>query len=59
LQWDPACLAFHETKRPVMTASMWQVRQPVYRGSIGRWRNYREHLGPLLEGLKELVPDDD
>ena len=59
LQWDPACLAFHETKRPVMTASMWQVRQPVYRGSIGRWRNYRAHLGPLLEGLKGLEPNDD
>jgi hypothetical protein len=59
LEWDPACLAFHETERPVMTASVWQVRQPLYSSSVGRWRNYRRHLGPLLQGLRGLVPDDD
>ena len=48
LEWDPACLAFHETERPVMTASVWQVRQPLYSSSAGRWRHYRKHLGPLL-----------
>jgi hypothetical protein len=58
LEWEPACLAFHETERPVFTASLWQVRQPLYSSSVGRWRNYRTHLGPLLEGLKGLVPDD-
>ncbi|WP_158932599.1 sulfotransferase [Acidisphaera sp. S103] len=59
LDWEPACLAFHETERPVFTASLWQVRQPLYSSSVGRWRNYRKHLGPLLDGLKGLVPDDD
>ena len=59
LEWDPACLAFHETERPVMTASVWQVRQPLYSSSAGRWRHYRKHLGPLLEGLKGLVPGGD
>jgi tetratricopeptide (TPR) repeat protein len=59
LNWDPACLAFHETERPVLTASLWQVRQPLYSTSVGRWRHYRKHLGPLLEGLKDIVPADD
>ncbi len=49
LEWEPACLNFHETERSVVTASIWQVRQPIYTGSIGRWRNYAKHLGPLLE----------
>ena len=59
LEWDPACLAFHETERPVLTASVWQVRQPLYSSSVGRWRHYRAHLGPLLEGLRGLVPEDE
>lgn len=58
LEWDPACLAFHETERAVLTASQWQVRQPIYSDSIGRWRLYEKHLGPLLEGLKGYVPED-
>jgi tetratricopeptide (TPR) repeat protein len=56
LEWDPACLAFHKSQRVVLTASNWQVRQPIYTGSIGRWRRYEAHLGPLLEGLAGLVP---
>jgi tetratricopeptide (TPR) repeat protein len=48
LQWEPACLDFHRTDRPVFTASCWQVRQPIYRRSIGRWHRYARHLGPLL-----------
>jgi len=59
LPWDPACLSFHKTERVVMTASHWQVRQPLYATSVGRWRPYRKHLGPLLDGLKGLIPDDD
>lgn len=59
LPWDPACLEFQKTERPVLTASVWQVRQPLYSTSVGRWRRYRSHLGPLLEGLKGLVPEDD
>jgi hypothetical protein len=49
--WDPACLEFHRTQRPIHTASAWQVRQPLYRQSIGRWRNYEKHLGALSEAL--------
>ncbi|HLY57501.1 MAG TPA: sulfotransferase [Stellaceae bacterium] len=49
LDWDPACLAFHETERSVKTASTWQVRQPLYNTSVGRWRHYERHIGPLLE----------
>jgi Flp pilus assembly protein TadD len=49
LAWDPACLRFHETKRPVRTLSARQVREPLFRRSIGRARPYREWLGPLIE----------
>lgn len=59
LPWDPACLEFQKTERPILTASVWQVRQPLYNTSVGRWRKYRSHLGPLLDGLKGLVPADD
>ncbi len=51
LDWDPACLAFHTTERPVRTASAAQVRQPIYDASIGRWRRYGAELGPLLAAL--------
>ena len=52
LGWDERCLEFHRTPRPVHTASSWQVRQPVYRHSIQRWRNYERHLEPLREALR-------
>ena len=51
LEWDDRCLDFHLTERSVHTASGWQVRQPIYRRSVGRWRNYERHLGPLREAL--------
>jgi tetratricopeptide (TPR) repeat protein len=51
LRWSPACLNFHRTERTVQTASDWQVRQPLYTRSVGRWRNYETHLGPLFETL--------
>jgi tetratricopeptide (TPR) repeat protein len=59
LEWDPACLSFHNTERIVRTASHWQVRQPLYASSVGRWRHYRRHLGPLLRELGGLVPADE
>lgn len=49
LRWDPACLAFHRSERAVQSPSRWQVRQPVHSRSVGRWRNYEAHLGPLLD----------
>ena len=58
LPWDPACLEFHKTKRLITTASDIQVRQPLYRSSVARWRHYQRHLGPLLAELKGLVPQE-
>ena len=52
LDWNSGCLRFHETERTVNTASMWSVRQPIYKSSVGRWRNYQCHvagLQPLLD----------
>ncbi len=51
LPWDERCLAFYESERLVRTASLWQVRQPIYASSVGRWRSYAKHLGPLMEAL--------
>ncbi len=51
LDWEVACLDFHRTERSVRTASLMQVREPIYRRSIGSWRRYERHLGPLLEAL--------
>jgi tetratricopeptide (TPR) repeat protein len=48
LPWDPRCLEFHRTARPVLTASSWQVRQPIGTASVGRWRRYERFVGPLL-----------
>ncbi|HEX8256355.1 MAG TPA: sulfotransferase [Allosphingosinicella sp.] len=47
LPWDEACLSFHAAANVVKTASVWQVREPLYRRSSGRWRHYAAHLGPL------------
>jgi tetratricopeptide (TPR) repeat protein len=52
LDWDARCLDFHQTARPVRTASFHQVRQPLYATSVGRWRPYAHHLGPLIEALE-------
>lgn len=51
LGWDARCLAPHTNPCPVESASQWQVRQPIYGHSIGRWRHYEKHLGPLKEML--------
>jgi tetratricopeptide (TPR) repeat protein len=56
LDWDPACLAFHQVKRPVRTASVTQVRQPIYTRSVARWKNYESALGPLLVRLEGQSP---
>jgi hypothetical protein len=53
LQWDSACLQFYKTSRPVQTASMVQVRQPIYHTSVGRWRPDAALLRPLMEGLAD------
>lgn len=57
LDWDEACLRFHETRRAVGTASVAQVRQPVFTASVGRWRRYARHLGPLFDALGPYAPE--
>jgi len=54
LDWDDACLAPERNKRTVTTSSVWQVRQPVYATSIGRWRHYEPWLGEL----RQLLPGE-
>ncbi|MBA1146969.1 sulfotransferase [Ectothiorhodospiraceae bacterium WFHF3C12] len=53
LPWDDACIDFHRAERAVHTASVWQVRQPVYKSAVERWRRYESHLEPLLRTLGE------
>jgi tetratricopeptide (TPR) repeat protein len=52
LPWDPACLNFYENKRAVSTASVTQVRQPIYKTSVARWKHFEKHLGPLIEIIR-------
>jgi hypothetical protein len=54
LDWEEDCLSFHRVRNAVKTASVWQVREPLYQRSSGRWRNYARHLAPLREYLGEL-----
>ena len=56
LEWDDACLRFYETQRPVRTASVAQVRQPIFKTSVERWRRYEKHLGPLFDALGPYAP---
>jgi hypothetical protein len=54
LEWDPNCLEYYKLDRAVRTASQWQVRQPIYDSSIGRWRNYMPHIQPLIDAMGPL-----
>jgi len=58
LDWDDACLRHHKVARAVHTASVWQVRQPVYRRSAGRARHYDRFLGPLREALGDVASEE-
>ena len=49
LEWEEGCLDFQNNSAPSMTASLAQVRQPVYTSSIGKWQNYRVELAPLAD----------
>jgi hypothetical protein len=57
LPWDPACLTFHESTAAVRTFSRNQVRNPIYKTSVGRWRRYEKELHPLIEALGDLAQD--
>ena len=54
LDWEPRCLSFHQTPRPVRTASAAQVRRPIYKSSVGRWKNYEQPLGELFSRVHHL-----
>ena len=53
LEWDDACLTPHKLERSVKTASIWQVRQPIYKTSVERWRHYEEFLAQLKQALEK------
>lgn len=52
--WDKRCLEFHKSNRAVQTPSRWQVRQPIYNHSVGRWRAYSDHLPDLVSAFGEV-----
>ena len=55
LEWEPRCLEYYEATRPVGTASASQVRQSIYRTSVGRWRHYEQALGSLFARLADVT----
>jgi len=55
LEYEPECLRFFESRRPVRTASSEQVRQPINRQGVEQWRNFEEWLGPLKDALGETL----
>ena len=55
LEWDDACLKYHENPRVVRSVSYDQVRRPDYRSSVGRSRHYDAYLGPLKEALGDVA----
>ena len=57
LPWDDGCIGFHKTRRPVKTASSVQVRKPLFRSSLQRWRRYESGVTPLLDELGKILPD--
>ncbi|MCG8053183.1 MAG: sulfotransferase [Candidatus Thiodiazotropha endolucinida] len=59
LEWEDSCLNFHKSKRAVQTASLWQVRQPIYNSSVNRWLPYAKHLEPLIRELGDVLSDED
>ena len=56
LDWDERVLRFHENTAPVDTASLSQVRRPIYKTAVGHWQRYEKHLGPAIEALREVLP---
>ena len=59
LDWDANCLEFHDNARTVRTASVAQVRRPLYNNSVGRWRRYEAFLEPLLTSLGPSIASVD
>ena len=58
VEWEEQVLGFNELERPVKTASVWQVRQPIYKTSKAKWKRYQKHLTPLIKGTNaQILPD--
>ena len=57
LAFEESCVRFHETERPVKTASSEQVRQPIYTGALGKWRHYEQHLDLWLDQLGYIIDE--
>ena len=55
VDWEPQVLNFNQLQRRVKTASLWQVRQPIYKSSKARWVDYQDYLGPLIEGTNRKI----
>ena len=55
LGFDQSCMEFHKSKKSVHTASVAQIRQPIYTSSSQRWKNYEKHIGPLIEALSPVL----
>lgn len=53
LEWQPECLKFYENREASTTASTAQIRRPVYKSSVGKWRDYEEQLQPVVEILQK------
>ena len=57
MEWDDACLSFHENKRAVITASHDQVRQPIYTSALKAWKPYEQYLKPLENSLRPVLTE--
>ena len=55
LDWEPACLEFHQTARPIRTVSVTQVRPPPYRKSVARWKAYEPYLSSRFDRLNDQL----
>ena len=55
VDFDPACLRFHENARAVRTASSEQVRRPINREGLDRWQAFEPWLGPLKTALGPVL----
>lgn len=53
LEWEDACLSFHENKRKIQTLSVFQARQPISKASVALWQRYEKDLQPMLDVLRE------
>lgn len=58
VEWQPEVLKFNELERSVKTASVWQVRQPLYKTSKAKWVNYQDKLAPLIKGTNAMIEFD-